>query len=389
MTRTRGLFSLSPSTSVALLAAASLSGCFLSHEPRKPPPPCTDAPPRCVRREAPCDALQLVDAECSDDESWVCPAGASLYQQVWADELCLPLLDELHPLMSDGVNEAPVPIPIEGQCQWVFPTGDGAHLASVDVADRCGALAAPRPVSARGEGFDYLAVGGAFVDVAGATRVLSRGWINDPDQVWGVRADGAGIARVRGRTLELEDRTFFDTTLDLGDAVTVDGGFVYAYGCPGVPHWLEEDCIVGRAPLAAVDDRAAWQTFGARGWGKGEPVRVFGSGPHRGGVARDPRDRTSFLHIYAIGFGRTIELTTAKRPEGPWTPSRMLVPCDLPERDPEAYCAGPNIHLELFDPTRPDELVVSYSVGTLAEEQTELRRAHPEDYWPRVVRVRR
>jgi hypothetical protein len=329
-----------------------------------------------------------VNAVCHDD-LWECPEGASPYQQVWRDERCLPLESSLGRLMSDGVNEAPVPIPIEGRCDWVFPTSDGVHLASVDVGDSCDSLAAPQPLDAIGEGFDYLAVQGSFVDGAGATRVLSRGWNFDASEPYGVRSDGVAIASVSGRAMDVAQPTFFDTSLDLGDAVLVDGGFVYAYGCPGTPHWLEEDCFVGRAPLDAVDTRSAWQIFGAGGWDQGKPARVFGSGPHRGGVARDPRAGDSFLHIYAIGFGSSIELTTAPRPEGPWSPSHTLVACELPKRDPDAYCAGPVIHLELFDPMRPNELVISYSVGTTAAEQTELRRAHPEDYWPRVMRVRR
>jgi hypothetical protein len=119
----------------------------------------------------------------------------------------------------------------------------------------------------------------------------------------------------------------------------------------------------------------------------GKPLRVFGSGPHRGPVVHDPRG--GFLHVYAIGFGSTVELTHADRPEGPWGEAKQLAKCQLPADDPGAYCAGPVVYLELFDPTLPNELVVGYSIGTTSQDGEQRRKANPAAYWPRVVRTSR
>jgi hypothetical protein len=171
----------------------------------------------------------------------------------------------------------------------------------------------------------------------------------------------------------------------MADAAVVDGDFVYAFGCPGTPRWLVEDCLVGRAPIERARDAAAWSIFGAGGWGAGEPVVVFGSGPHRGPVVRDPRG--GFVHVWAAGFGRSIEISRAARPEGPWSAPTTLLACDLPRTDVDSYCAGPIVHLELFDPLRPNEIVLSYAIGTTAPDGRERREAEPLAYWPHTVRV--
>jgi hypothetical protein len=96
-----------------------------------------------------------------------------------------------------------------------------------------------------------------------------------------------------------------------------------------------------------------------------------------------------FLHVYAIGFGREILATRAPAPEGPWSAPSVLLPCELPPDDPGAYCAGPAVQLQLYDPLYPGVLAVSYSVGTTASDGETRRRADPAAYWPRIVRVDR
>jgi hypothetical protein len=142
---------------------------------------------------------------------------------------------------------------------------------------------------------------------------------------------------------------------------------------------------VGRAALGRERDPSAWEIFGEGGWGLGAPAIVFGPGPHRGPVLADPRG--GLVHVYAIGFGRAVAITRAARPEGPWSAAPVLAPCELPADDPGAYCAGPVVHLELFDPTRPNEIVVSYAIGTTALDGAERRAREPASYWPRLVRV--
>ncbi|MBX7190763.1 MAG: DUF4185 domain-containing protein [Sandaracinaceae bacterium] len=360
-----------------------VSGCYGAHERGAPPPPCGLAAPTCVTRDAPCDPLRIVNAACVG-ETWACPEGASVYERPFTSDRCLPLFGHGGGLI-DGVHEAPVPVPIGDRCAWVMPGDDGVSLAFVDVAPSCEELgdAAPLEVDPS-EAYDYLALAQSLALPSGPA-VLVRGWVFDPAAAFGVRGAGVGLSSVGAVRLGSPLPWLFGEDDDLGDAALVWGDHVYAYGCPGVPHDLLEDCHVGRAPLGREREPSAWEIFGEGGWGVGTPVVVFGSGPHRGPVVADPRG--GLVHLYAVGFGSTIELTRAERPEGPWSPPTTLVPCELPADDPDAYCAGPIVHLELFDPTRPDEIVVSYAIGTTASDGAERRARSPERYWPRVVRV--
>ena len=281
-------------------------------------------------------------------------------------------------------------IAVDGVCTWVFPAGSDPksperaacrHQLRFAKATQCAGhrTGCERTISRFRR---------RSSDAQNRVRVLARGWTFDPNITFGVRSDGVGLALVAGRSIQVATPWLFDNTLDLGDAALVDdAGFLYAYGCPGAPHWLEEDCNVGRAPLARIDESSAWSVLGDGGWGVGKPLRVFGSGPHRGPVVHDPRG--GFLHVYAIGFGSTVELTHADRPEGPWGEAKQLVKCQLPADDPGAYCAGPVVYLELFDPTLPNELVVGYSIGTTSADGEQRRKANPAAYWPRVVRTSR
>jgi hypothetical protein len=367
----------------ALLTFSWAPGCYDAHERGAPPPPCGLAAPTCVTRDAPCDPLRVVSAECVA-ETWQCPADATTYVRPWSDDRCLPLLGRAGGLI-DGVHEAPVPVPIDGVCTWVLPGDDGTSLAFVDVAPSCLELgdAAPLEVEARA-GYDYLAVAGSL-ELSGEPAVLVRGWAFDAGAPFGVRDTGVGLSAVRGASLGSPLPWLFDTSVDLGDAAIAWGDHVYAYGCPGVPHALLEECHVGRAPIGRERDPAAWELFGEGGWGSGEPAVVFGSGPHRGPVIADPRG--GLAHVYVVGFGGTVEITRADRPEGPWSPAIALVPCELPADDPDAYCAGPVVHLELFDPTTPNQIVISYAVGTTAPDGAARRARDPASYWPRLVRV--
>jgi hypothetical protein len=95
----------------------------------------------------------------------------------------------------------------------------------------------------------------------------------------------------------------------------------------------------------------------------------------------------ALVHVYAVAFGSTLETHQAPAVTGPWTSGPTLAACDLPGRDPHAFCAGPVVHEEIGDPARSGELVVSYGIGTTAPEQSALLAAHPEDYWTRLAWV--
>jgi hypothetical protein len=387
----RTVNALRPLSFVFLACAVGASGCYLSHEdaPVVTPVPCASArPPRCVTRTSPCDALSAVAAECVDD-LWRCPDDAELYAPPWEDTTCLPLEGELD-LFLDGVHEAPLPVPIAGECRWLVPlqSEEGpTHVAALS-GRSCGdvRLVSREPaLETRGDA-SYVALQASVVDATGSARALARGWRFDPLAPFGVRDLGVGLARVEGDRVVGPSAWLFDPSVDLGDAALVFEDHLYAFGCPGIPEWIEEDCIVGRAPLGAIDDPSAWRVLGEGGWGEGAPRRVFGSGPHRGPVVRDPRG-TGLLHVYAVGFGSSVEITRAPRPEGPWSPAVTLVPCDLPPEDPGAYCAGPVVHLELWDPFEPGTIVIGYSIGTTSDDGDARRRSDPSAYWPRLARV--
>jgi hypothetical protein len=345
------------------------------------------ARPHCMRRAGPCDPLELVDAECIS-LAWQCPTGASPYARAWTDdETCLPLRGTT--IFADGVHESPVPIPIGETCEWIFPydAPSGPQLLGVASASSCASIGAPTmPIAAPTTDGSFVDVQAAFATPSG-TRVLSRAWVFDSTAAYGVRALGVELGHVAAGRLGFDGAFLFDDSRDLGDAAIAVGDYAYAYGCPGIPHWLEEDCNVARAPLADVDDASAWATYGSGGWGVGDPVRVFGSGPHRSAVLRDPRGG-GYLHVYAIGFGRDLRLSTAPQPEGPWTDSISLGRCELPADDPGAYCAGPQVHRELIDPLDPSMLIVSYSIGSTSSDQDVRRARSPDAYWPRIVHVR-
>lgn len=370
----------------------ALGGCYASHERPLDAGPTPDAPtcdpaarPRCMRRDAPCDPITLVDAECVL-LAWQCPAGAEPYASPWTEDRCLPLRDAA--LFADGVHESPVPVPVGGACEWIFPStsGAGVQLLGVASASSCAALGAPVvPIDALHDPDTYVNVESA-IDTTSGTRLLSRAWQFDATAPFGVRALGVVLGRVAGERLSFDGPFLTVDGIDLGDAALVDGGFVYAYGHPPDAMGLEADVVVGRAAIDAIDDPAAWSVLGTGGWGIGDPVPMFGSGPHRSAVVPDPRG-AGFVHVYAAGFGSELRMHTAPRPEGPWSASVLLARCELPEDDPGAYCAGPQVHRELLDPLAPSVLVVSYSIGSTSVDQDERRARDPDGYWPRVLRL--
>ncbi len=367
----------------AVLLLSLVPGCYASHglEGMGPPVACDEAPPLCTTRESPCDALRLVDAACRG-EVWSCPAGSTPYVAPWSGDRCLPLFADVP--APGGVNEAPVPMPVGDRCAWVYPSlADGISLEATFAASSCEALELPMPLETHGgEGYDAVMPQASFLDASGRPLLLMRGWrfeVAVPTPV------GSSFGRLVGDTITISSTWAIDPML--GAAAVADGGFLYAYGCLDDPYCRGDDAVVARAPLARIDEPAAWSYFGAGGWGVGEPAPVFRMGPHRGAVVHDPRG--GFLHVYVDGYGTSVEWTHAERPEGPWSTPRVLVACELPSDDPAAFCAAPVIHLELFDPTRPDELVIGYALTTSAPDGWTLRTSRRESYWPRIVRVRR
>lgn len=369
----------------SLVSVASLgaSGCYAAHErplDAGPPPdaPCARlTPPRCVERsDGPCSPWQSTAAVCSG-ERWVCPPGSMPPRPPPIATGCRLYVDGV-----PGPHETITPMPIDGRCAWVLdqierPDGTRVFSPATWAPDDLSACPiAPEWVEGAPE--SLLALEGAPpgalpqlgepFSAGGALHVPIRMFVLDPDAPFGVRPDGVWLATldVARRRFVSPVGAFFEDRLDLGDATATDDGFAYAYGCPGVPDFLVENCIVARAPLERVRDPIAWSPWDGTAFrpGAAMPARVFGSGPWRSSVVRDPR-HPGWLHVYAAGFARELRIASAPRPEGPWSADVFLAPCGLPADDPESFCAGPTVHLEYVDLADPTLLVVSHGVGSL------------------------
>jgi hypothetical protein len=214
--------------------------------------------------------------------------------------------------------------------------------------------------------------------LGGRTHVTYREFRADPAAPFGVTHVGSGIAQYDGARIVIPRDVRFATDLDLGDASLVKGDRAFVWGCPGPPEFLTERCVVGR-----LDAGDAMELFTGSNWVKSvrgsDGKTVFDAGPW---VSSVTASGSLLRHVYAVGFGTDLQMHTASAPEGPWSEGRTIARCALPAGDAQAFCAGPVVHDELADPTRPGEMVVTYGVGTLRPGE----RA-PTDYWPRLQRI--
>lgn len=373
-------------------------------------PPAADAatcPPNptvCVARsDDPCGASRVVPAVCDDTLSWRCPAGSRPHERtVEAPPVCRPFLEAGGPVAALGGSLARVPTD-DGRCLWIgedVTLRSGAQLRNVAFEVDPGAppgTCPTRAVFAGGEPRSIVAVEGAdpslVVQITGAyrlggrTRVTYRLFRVDGGPHFGLSQVGSGLGRWDAASQRVvipgPDALRFGTELDLGDASWASGDRAYVWGCPEPIEFLTERCYVARLDGA---DRAEllvrgglWAANGRRS----EAVTVFDAGPWVssvvavGGTAR-------LAHVFAVGFGGDLQVHSAAAPEGPWTSATSVARCDLPAGDPMAFCAGPVVHEELVDPTRPRELPVTYGVGSTAPGGPRDPLAH----WPRLHWVR-
>ncbi len=214
--------------------------------------------------------------------------------------------------------------------------------------------------------------------LGGATRVTYRLFRDDPGSPFGVAELGTGIATVAAGHIVVEAKPRFAPDLDLGDASIVIGDRAFVWGCPGPPDFLTERCVVGR-----IDASDAMELFAGSNWVASvrgsDGKTVFDAGPWISSVTRSG---DTLRHVFAVGFGSDLQVHTANAPEGPWSSATTIARCSLPAHDDKSFCAGPVVHEELSDPTRPGELVVTYGVGT-----TRSGERAPADVWPRLVTI--
>ncbi len=352
--------------------------------------PCPqDQEPACARPRG-CAMPELVDAVCTDD-GWSCGAAAFVLPDKPSaqSEPCTPLLDSLEIL-----DEAPVSISDGEECRWLLSqatTSEGQQIENVLLPLSSLPICATLPpvetltsVVGVPSSASYVRGSNAIDAPSGETYLLERGWIFDDTAPFGVRGVGTGLALSGDGPIGALDDWTFSEMEDFGDAALATEAFAYVYGCPGPPDFLVEACYVARSPWSSVHESNAWQRWSSAGWGNGPAERVFDSGPHRGPVFEAP-DGSGFVHLFVAGFGDRIEIQRAEAPEGPWTTPTTFVVCNLPLTDPDAFCAGPAVHLEMTDPRTPDVVHVSYSIGSLAPNASDLRKTQPASYSVHLV----
>jgi hypothetical protein len=385
-------------TNLAFLLSFPLTACGAVEAE---PPACPETPPTCITRSESCEAAGTVDPVC-EGHAWNCPEGSSDYVRAAASEaVCLPFSGETSPFTSLGGSLARVPID-GGRCLWVAETATtktGAALRNVGLLPETDAAFGACPSASSFAGGDatpvveiegandpslLVQIDGGFV-LNGDTKVLYRLFRSDADATFGVTLLGSGIGKWDASAQRIvvpgASDLSWDPSIDPGDASLVVSGMPYVWGCHAPASFLTNPCALARldgteVEFLTTDD--GWAT----GVSVGETQTVFSSGPWISSVV--PASAGGFLHVYAVGFGSTLETHTAASVTGPWQDGPTLTQCNLPSDDTKAFCAGPVVHTELTDPTREGEVVVSYGVGTTASEPAESGTLSTS-YWTRLV----
>ncbi len=223
--------------------------------------------------------------------------------------------------------------------------------------------------------------------LGGATHVLYRIFHADPTATYGAVEVGGGVGRwdpsLQQIVIPSATPPFpWGLDLDLGDAQIAagDGAHAYVWGCAQQGMFLQQGCELAR--LDASDNVELFSTQGT--WipstDPSQGAVLFGAGTWTSSVTPAPN---GFRHVYIIDFGSTLQSDVASVATGPWTPGPDLVACDLPlADDPNSFCAGPIVHGELSDPTRPGEMAITYGVGS---STLGTPTGTPTDYWSRLV----
>lgn len=346
----------------------------------------------------PCDAPGLVPPICIDGLAWGCPPGARVYERAPDGPLaCRPFGELGGPLRGLGGSLPRVPTD-DGRCLWIgddvtLSTGEQLRNVAFEVPLGVPSGTCPARVDFLGdvahdvvevEGGDsslVVQITGAF-RFAGATRVTYRMFRADGGPQFGLTQLGSGLGRwdqARQRIVVPGPASLrFPPELDLGDASWVSGSRAYVWGCPAPIEFLTERCLLGRFDAAGTMELFAGGGRWLRDGTRRDAATVFDAGPWVSSVVALP-GTARLAHVYAVGFGGDLQVHTAAAPEGPWTSGTSVARCDLPPGREGSFCAGPVVHLELADPTRPHELPVTYGLGTTAAGGSDAQA-----YWSRL-----
>lgn len=365
---------------------------------------CTSEPPICVQRGRWCSAPTTVPASCDPTSNeWSCPVGSGVYTRAPSPARCLPFrhapgLAAVGPWGIGSLARIPAD---DGRCLWIADSvilSNGAAARNVALEADPDApfgscpeesVSPPTPIVAVEGGDDpsiLVQIDGGF-RLGGSTRVLYRLFRVDPAAIFGVTELGGGIARFDPSSghvvIPSPAKPFpWGLDLDLGDAAFPfgDGLHELVWGCATPGSFLKEGCKLARlSPDDTVEllSRSGDWIASVRAM---DGVTTFESGRWMSTVVSRGGALT---HLYIADFTQSILAQTATAPTGTWSDAPGLGPCDLPAADPHAVCAAPITHLDMSDPTRPDELPVTYGVGS-----TGVSTGNPDDYWPRLVWLR-
>jgi hypothetical protein len=396
--------------------AILLGGCYLSTpvgpEPRDEPidtPPCPSPPDvRCVRQEAGgCSRWVFTDAVCDElTDVWSCPGGSRMYERASpASDSCRPFLASPVPVLrSTGITLETG----SGRCLWLVSGGgppdgvDVPHLGAYvpdglpfGACPEQGELIggeAPRSIMDASElGPDALIGISDSIRHAGQTWIYYRHWVLDPSEPFFVRKLGTRLAVFddASETIRLLDGFIWTGDEDYGDSALVIDGVPHLFGCHGPPDFMAYHCYLTRLAAGPLESGSGYEYFAGdhdRLNDQDAEAAVLTAGPHRFS-ARFHAPSGRYVQVFIAGFGDRIEVRTAESVTGPWTAPRPLVSCELPADDIEAFCGYPMLHPELADPARPDELVITYDIASLAPDGAERMADDPVAYWPRLVRT--
>lgn len=369
-----------------------------------PPASCGTAP-QCVTRDAsdPCGPARLVDPECDAATlQWHCPAGAWAYARAPESSSCLPLQSSAPAVAGLAASLSRFPT-ADGRCLWVaeeldLASGEVVHNIAFEPDLRAPFGTCPSEAQfvtsqrglstsaffADGSSIDpsrqYVQITGGFLS-GGQTLITYRLFSVDPNAVFGVTELGTGLGRwdVASERILLSPQPRFATDLDYGNASFTDGDYAYLWGCNAPGPFFLEGCLLARRDHSdRIELFTSAQTWSATAR-PSQGAIVFDDGPWLSSVQRSAAS-SNLVHVFANDFADHLQIQSAAHPEGPWSDARTLAPCVRPSADPQAYCAGPVVHAELADPTRPNELVVSYGVATTGPGTGALG-----DYWSRLT----
>jgi hypothetical protein len=364
---------------------------------------CVSIAPTCIAPNAvdPCGEASVVAATCVGT-TWTCPEGARVYARApETTAICKPFtnapIDGIGPWGLSAMTKVPTD---DGRCLWIADSAtmlDGTTVRNVafqpDPTAPFGtcpttSLTPPTPIVTVESGDDpsvLVQIDGGY-RLAGQTHVLYRIFRVDSSAVFGAVEVGGGVGRWDQTTQRIVIPTAtgpfpWGLDLDLGDAslVSSDGAHAFVWGCTRPDVFLEQGCELAR--LDASDSVELFSTQGT--WipstDASQGAVLFGAGTWMSSVVPAP---SGLRHVFVVDFGATLQSDVAADVTDTWTSGPNLGACDLPlADDPKSFCAGPIVHGELSDPTRPGEMAITYGVGSSAETPP----GSAGDYWSRLI----